>query len=187
MKFERLSSNRIKIFVTEDDLDLWGLSVQHIVKNTPEAQEIFWYIIKKAESETGFVAGEARLMVEALPQRGTGILLFMTKLEEEDTTDRKGRNMPLKRPEARAVSFPTFDSVCEAIRGMPLKTESRLYECRGHYVLILRKEGESAAFLRLLEFGDPVAVSDYSMAYLREHGRLLLKNSAVETLHTYFG
>ena len=189
MKFVRLSPNRIKIFVAEDELELWGLSVQHIIENKPEAQEIFWYIIKKAESETGFVAGESRLMVEALPQRGAGILLFMTKLEEEVETHLFGeRDREPMRVEERIFSFPSFDRMCEALRELPPVKKSRLYEWQGEYVLVLEREDRRGSLDRLLEYGkEAIEPSDYHKAYLREHGNLLLKADAVETLRTYFG
>ena len=57
MKFEKLSESRIKITVSGDDLDLWGITATGLIKNTPEAQEVFWYIIRKAETETGFSPG----------------------------------------------------------------------------------------------------------------------------------
>lgn len=185
MKFERLSSNRIKIFVTEEDLDLWGLSVQHIVKNTPEAQEIFWYIIKKAESETGFVAGESRLMVEALPQKGTGILLFMTKLEGEESR----RGEPAAHSEKKddwAISFPSFDAVCEAVKALSSDGAGRLYEWGGRYILVL-SAAERRHWHRLTEYGDDLGGDPYQMALLREHGTLVCERNAIRTIRTYFG
>lgn len=190
MKFEKLSSNRIKIVVSGDDLDLWGLSVRHIVQNTPEAQEIFWYIIRKAEVETGFSAGEARLMVEALPQKDAGIILFMTKLSEEAEDLERTHTNCFEEREIREAEkkemmyrFSDFEDLLGAVSTLPESMESGLYEWDGDYYLWVRTPEEATP---LSEYGVEMPHEGYWETYIREHGNPICRENAIRTMQAYF-
>ncbi len=182
MKFEKLSEQRIKITVSGEDLDLWGISASGLVQNTPEAQEVFWYIIRKAESETGFSPGEARLLVEAMPTKGEGIILFMTALFEEKEHKRVRVKLP-KEERCVIYEFESFDDLCASLSCFFYHPSATLYEMNRKYYLSLLP---SDAIHTLSEYGSKVKDGHRYLSYLKEHGNLILEKEAVARLKEYF-
>ena len=66
MKIEKLMPYKLKICITEEDLDDWQLRQEDITKNTSRTREMFVYILKTAKRETGFYFENSRLIIENL-------------------------------------------------------------------------------------------------------------------------
>ncbi len=189
--FKKLSGDRIKIVVSDEDLSLWGLTASSIVHNSPEAQDIFWYMIRKAEAETGFFAGEARLMVEALPQKNDGIILFMTKLSDEseyapfpDFGEDARRLYKYPKEPFSLYAFSSFDALEKVLPLLPALKDSRLYYDKGTYFLGLLSGTKQAEHL-LSEYGTHIKENTDTFLYLEEHAHPILKENALPTLKKY--
>ncbi len=83
MKIERISPNKIKVTLTYQDLQDMDININTMFYNSPATQELFWRMIKKAEAEAGFYVDGSQLVVEAMPARGEGFVMIITKLEDE--------------------------------------------------------------------------------------------------------
>ena len=56
MRLERLNYNKIKIFLTFDDLSERGLTKEDLWRNAPKVQQLFRDMMQEANKELGFEA-----------------------------------------------------------------------------------------------------------------------------------
>jgi len=51
MKIERINDNKIRVEINSEDVRIWNVNIKKLTDNTPEAQNLFWHAIKKAERD----------------------------------------------------------------------------------------------------------------------------------------
>ena len=192
MKIERISYNKIKVTVTTLDMIKWGVSLDNFVQDTPEARELFFTLIKRAELETGFSFENSRLVVEAIPNKYDGIVFFVTKMEEDllDFThvQKKTRVRAKAARRASAVEIFEFDNIDELIecaKQVRYFLNSDLYSYMDRYYLAVY-ENESDCTL-LSEYGDRLAKDEgFTLQRIKEHGKIIAENNALEVIKNNF-
>jgi len=76
MRLERLNGNKIKIFLTFDDLAERGISKDDLWRNLPKVQQLFRDMIMEADDELGFHAdGPIEIEVFSLPAQGLVVIV----------------------------------------------------------------------------------------------------------------
>jgi len=203
MKIEKVNNNKIKVTVTPDEMQQWGVDFESLAGNSPEARDLFWNLIKKAEFETGFVVDNSQLIVEAMPLKNDGIVLFVTRIDEDYDSEKYGR-IKIRRPRYRVkkhvlhddntvilYSFNNFDDLCEfSKQWQHLGENSNLYSYGGLYYLALHFENQffDHEFVenKLLEFAKKVDSPRISEAYLKEYGVSLSEGNALLTIANHF-
>ena len=63
MRIERIGENKIRIFVSYDDLEERDIDLDAFNYNSPETQELFWDLMEQAEIELGFDAQDSQLFL----------------------------------------------------------------------------------------------------------------------------
>ncbi|MBO4897272.1 MAG: adaptor protein MecA [Clostridia bacterium] len=188
MKIEKISSNKIKITVTNEDMTMLGISFESFITDSPERSELFRSLIKRAESETGIVIDNSRVMIEASPHKYDGIVVFFTKLDSET------ESIPLpRRPKLRAkpktelpkelvYAFESMEELLEFSERVKIGGDGDLYFFEDKYYLVLPANDETD--INIFEY----AVLDYDMtkAFLSEHGTLIIENNALKTIDKFF-
>lgn len=201
MKIEKVSNNRIKVTVTNDDMERWGVSFESFAGDSPEAQELFWTLIKRAEFETGFEVENSRLVIEALPHKNDGIVLFVTRVDDGAETERlrkigrpryKVKKMPQRDDEEVLIyMFSDFDDLCAmAQQWMHAGERSSLYIYEGKYYVAVKFDkffaNSSDAKTKLSEFGTKVSSVRTGEAFLAEYGKLICDDQAILTMARHF-
>lgn len=188
MKFEIISTNKIKITVTNEDMDMLGISFENFIIDSPERSELFRSLIKRAEFETGFVIENTRLMIEASPHKYDGIVVFFTKLDGASETVRLPQRAKLRaKPKDKASGFliyafdgtePLLDFAARA----KSSSDGDLYFFSEKYYLILPASEKTDVFI------SEYASLDRSItkAFLSEHGTLIIKDNTLKTIDKYF-
>lgn len=209
MKIERIAPNKIKVTLSMDDLEEWNVDFENLSYNSPEAQEMFWNMMKRAEVEAGFYVDDSQLIIEAMPLQSDCFVIIITRIDEDDDFESihkyiknrfKKSELRVKRKSKRISSniimfmFSEFDDVCLACSNIYdiYLGESTLYKCNNNYYLCLTRSSANnsspAAIEAILtEYGKKVPNPFIQEGYLNEHGDKLIENTAVETLHEYFG
>ncbi len=208
MKIERIDSNKIKITLSIDELESWNVDIDDLSYNTPEVQEMFWTMMKKAEVETGFYVDDSQLIIEAMPLHSDGFVIVITRVEEDEDFESihkyiknrfKKSELRVKKKSKKIHStiltyiFDDFDNVCDAsIRlNSMYNGNSNLYNYKNYYYLLLTRNSSSDNSPEdvetiLSEYGDKVENSSIIEGFLNEHGEKIIKNNAIETLNNYF-
>jgi AraC-like DNA-binding protein len=104
MKIEKINENKIKITLSARDLQERNLDFQALRYNSPEAQHLFWDMIKKAESEHGFSASNCQLFIEAASIMDGNFIVTITKM----TDGRALPNIPFVKSKAPLSSIIHF-------------------------------------------------------------------------------
>jgi adapter protein MecA 1/2 len=201
MRIEKINENKIRIFVTFDDLEERDIDLSSFNYNSPETQELFWDLMEQAELELGFETHESQLCIEAVTDVEQGFVITITKIDEDGDFEsiqkfiknRYRRNdLKIKRKTSSICStvmiynLDTFEDMCVlATQLKPLyKGSSSVYQCEGSYYLVLRKVdavNQSMDKIEniLSEYGDRVSNVLFFEGYLNEYGKLMVEYDAI--------
>ena len=214
MKIEKISDTQIKFILSKEDLIDRDIKLDELSSPSDKTQDLFRDIMEQAMEECDFIADDAPLMVEAVPVALDGIMIIVTKLEGNSSTDNKftllSQSKDARRYKRKSVSsldtdntedseilvysFAALDDAIEAalrIKDIYFGT-NELYKMDGRFFLMLQndmaKETVDIEDLSLIlnEYGQKHISSVLSKYYLVEHGELIVKNPAVKILAKNF-
>ncbi|CAM3879822.1 genetic competence negative regulator [Mesobacillus zeae] len=191
MRLERLTFNKIKIFLTSDDLSDRGLTKEDIWKDSLKWQQLFQDMLEEASDEFGldFVGSVA---VEIFSLQAQGMVMIVTMGEqntEEDELDEGIIEMQVKMEGCEVIlfEFAHFEDVLSLASRLFQAgvTGGTLYSFENTYYVEMDSElPEQGKIVALMaEYGDP---SIFSIHRLAEYGKVIIEGSAVETLVQYF-
>lgn len=205
MRIERLDKNKIKIVIGNDDIRMWNVDLKNFTDNTPEAQDMFWFALKRAEQDVNFTVGKAQLLVETMQLGEEGFAMFVSRLENETElaeallkTGKQVRHAEVRARRKRGVCAPLrifkfndFEDVCRGvweIRETYLGT-SKLWKYNGEFYLELMPVDSFGIFETeniLSEFSEKDKRPIFMQGVLNEHGKLLIESDAVAVIAQNF-
>ena len=205
MRIERISMNKIKVLVNRDDVRAWNVSLKNFTDNTPEAQELFWFALKRAERDVDFTVGKAQLLVETLATANDGFVMIISKIDDEaelcETIARSGKSVkmaeiklarrPKSQPLLRIFRFDSFDTLCEGLSEINelYIGESRVIKHEDGFYLEIKPQDTFGIFEIeniLSEFSEKVKKPTVMQGVLEEHGRVMIDSDAVEIIMKNF-
>ncbi|WP_138492981.1 genetic competence negative regulator [Paenibacillus pinistramenti] len=201
MKIERLSQDKIRIFLTFDDLSERGIQKEDMWQEIPKVQDLFTEMMDQAYNELGFDAtGPLAVEVFALPAQGMVVIVTRGKYdrshplaslnEEEMADDVYEMEVTLELSDSIVYAFSDFEVLIEAahVLNQTLTGAGRLYNYKGKWVLYLEPEDVEEAKQQLLiavlaEYGEATSVTP---AVLEEYGKVVMEEHAIRTIVTHF-
>ena len=90
MEFIMINESKLKVIMSECDLDDFGVSAEELDYSMPETKDMLRAILDRAEGELGFVCNSHRTLVQVYTSKTGGCEIFITKLTAaagEDCTD----------------------------------------------------------------------------------------------------
>jgi adapter protein MecA 1/2 len=202
MKMERLTADKIRIFLTYDDLVERGIHKEDLWREIPKVHELFSDMMDQAYSELGFdVEGPLAVEVFMLPSQGMVIIVtrggqhhpYMHHDEhgfDEDDEDVYEMEVTLERSDTISYAFDDFENVIRAVHMIKPHVPSggSLFAYRGVYVLQfepedLREEDGDKIVSLLSEFGEATSVT---RAVLEEYGKTVEHTDAIGAITRYF-
>ena len=203
MKIERLTPDKIRIFLTFDDLVERGIQKDDIWREIPKVHELFSDMMDQAYSELGFDAtGPLAVEVFALPAQGMVIIVTRGKLGSrsqeseadadsfESDEDVYEMEVTLEHSDIISFAFSDFENVVGAARLIQrfVQGGGTLYTYKEKWILQLESEEmDETSYNTLIsilsEFGDAASVTP---AVLDEYGVKVIADHAVSTLMSYF-
>lgn len=201
MKIERVGENKIRIFVSYDDLEERDIDLDAFSYNSPETQELFWDLMEQAEIELGFEAQESQLCIEAVSDVDQGFVITITRIEEENEFESiqkfiknryKKKDLAIKKKTNSICStmliyaVDEFDDLCFLASALnPLFTgRSKVYSLENMYYLVLSSIENNVLNQKrfdsiLSEYADKMTSVDFFEGYLNEYGKLLAADNAI--------
>jgi len=202
MKIERLSHNKIKIFLTFDDLLERGIQKDDMWREIPKVHDLFSEMMDQAYNELGFDAsGPLAVEVFALPAQGMVVIVTRGKsdaqpseradADEDQDEDVYEMEVTLEQSDVIMYAFRDFEdviSVSKSLKVAGLTEDGRLYSYRGKWILTfdpqVSEQARMAALISLLaEYGEATSVTT---AVLEEYGKLIIASGAVAEICTHF-
>lgn len=192
MRLERLTYNKIKFFLTTDDLYDRGLSKEDIWIDSLKWNQLFHDMLAEANEEFG-MEFQGTIAVEMYSLQAQGMVMILTMEEtdhDEESLEDVFIEMQVTIEDSEEVLFE-FTSIEEVIqlskRFMMMKLfGGSLYSMKEKYYLLFEKidaDDKNKLISVLAEYGDPSLLSVHR---LMEYGNLIINNKAIETIVDYF-
>lgn len=198
MKIERLSVDKIRIFLTFDDLTERGIQKEDMWREIPKVHELFSEMMEQAYTELGFDAtGPLAVEVFATPAQGMVVIVTRGKIHSVSDSIDEGEadevyemEVTLEQSDLISYAFHDFEHLLKAARiasGIGVE-EGSLYSYKNKWILQIDSEHmEESKFQALIailsEFGDATSVTT---AVLDEYGKRIIQESAVRVLCEHF-
>ncbi|WP_349407592.1 genetic competence negative regulator [Pseudalkalibacillus sp. SCS-8] len=194
MRLERLTYNKIKVFLTLDDLDERGISKDEMWQDLPKVHELFRDMMLEADDELGFKA-DGPIAVEVFSLPAQGMVVIVTKgqstNEDEDYDDEfLELQVTMDISDDVFYEFNGFDDLISLTsRVYPLGiTGGEIYYFNGRYYASFEEEDyvqlDVDMFVALLsEFGNPSTITKWRV---REYGKLILDQEAIGRINHHF-
>lgn len=206
MKIEKITENKIRIILKQEDFKDKSIDIQKLLLTTPDAQNLFLEILDKAKKEINFNTDGQKLLIEMSIQTEDVFIFTITKYKDYNkifkTTPQKYFTVKRKNELFNNSSyiyqfneFDNFSNFCSSInKKINLKSLYKtciLYLYNETYYLIINEINKSDKLLNLfhsslLEFSDSFIVNKYFKFKLEEHGKIIIKNNAIITGIKYF-
>ncbi|HZG85213.1 genetic competence negative regulator [Paenibacillus sp.] len=197
MKIERLGHDKIRIFLTFDDLTERGIQKDDMWREIPKVHELFNEMMDQAYSEFGFETnGPLAVEVFAMPAQGMVVIVTKGKHTDKkdpfDDDDEDVFEMEVTLEESDLISYTFRDIehlISAAKRIGPQYTDAGvLYSYQNKWVLQLEYDTEDDRMFDnlisvLSEFGEP---NSYTDAMLEEYGKVVIAEGAIGVLRTRF-
>ena len=201
MKIERFGDDRIRIFVSYDDLEERDIDLDAFAYNSLETQELFWDLMEQAEIELGFEVQESQLCIEAVSDVDQGFVITITRIDEENDFESihkfiknhyKRKDLTVKKRTSSICAtmliyaIDSFDDLCVLAREIkPLFAgRSAVHSLDNIYYLVLSSIDGNISnkdkFDNILcEYADRMSSVEFFEGYLNEYGKLLMENDAL--------
>lgn len=196
MRVERLGGDKIRFFLTLDDLIDRGIEKEDMWRDIPKVHELFNDMMEHAYQELGFeVAGPVAVEVFALPAQGMVVVVSRgqsteSDRDEFDNPDIYELEVTMEETDEIIFRFSDLEHLIQAaLRILPLvESGGKVYAYQNVYYLVLDKDFETeqleAVVAILAEFGETTTVTS---AVLQEYGKAIITDHAINQLTHYFG
>ncbi|MEH6953325.1 MULTISPECIES: genetic competence negative regulator [Neobacillus] len=192
MRLERLTANKIKIFLTSDDLFDRGLSKEDIWKDSIKWNQLFHDMLEEASEEFD-VDIQGSVAVEVFSLQAQGMILIITvdeTIDDEEILYDGFIEMQVRMEgfDDLLYEFAEFEDIIglsKRLSNVKIFGGS-LYAMHNRYYLLmenLEAENNIKAACVLSEFGNASILSPFVLA---EYGKRIIETKAVETILRYF-
>lgn len=194
MKFEKLSSNKIKIILNLEDLEEKNIDFHSFMSNSIETQDLFFDILKEAEKEVGFITSNYNLHIEAFASSDGTFIFTITRASAINTPKRKKvvykRKIPKGNNGITLYFFNSFDDYCNFCMFLNNNYtcyfgNSSLIKYNSKYYLILNNMkmnliSSNQFFTYISEFGNLCTTSKLFVKKVLEYGEKIISENAIE-------
>lgn len=184
MKIEKMDINKVRVVLTEEDLDSFDITLEHLTPESAELHTFLFKIMEQVKLETGFNPYNGQIIVEAKPSNN-GITLMVTKIEQKPApiSRQKIKNIRAKKKtlKARIYRFDKFEALCSAMAQLPtdVLVQSVLYRMDSSYYLAVSVKEFTLYHTILSEFCDEYQHPDMYEAFLKEHSEVIAEHNAL--------
>lgn len=213
MRFEKLTENKIRITLSNEDLAAKDIDCHSFMANSAESQDLFFDMLEEAEKEIGFITKNYTIRIEALAVSGGDFIITVTRSLPDSIsskTSSKMKTTPRKKVHIKRKNmttncknviyrFDNFDDFCsyahflesEKIDFKKFAKSIVLYEYKNSYYLAFYTINVVYPNLKrflssITEFASYVNNSELFTPKLMEAGKVIMKNNAIVTCMKHF-
>ncbi|MFD2115990.1 genetic competence negative regulator [Paenibacillus yanchengensis] len=199
MKIERLGQDKIRIFLTFDDLLERGIQKEDMWREPPKLHDLFSEMMEQAYNELGFEAiGPLAVEVFAMPAQGMIVIVTRGRssrddqlLEEDLDEELYEMEVTMEQSDIIMYAFADFEdivSVSKQFKSSGLTNSGRLYSYNEKWILVFEPDSielnsHHAIIALLAEYGEATSVT-YAM--LEEYGKIIIADEAVQQINQHF-
>ena len=200
MKIEKLTENKIRVVVDENDLHIKSLDIKSLSKAL-EKQEFFADVLEKAKTELGFNADGHKLLIETFSLNNDFVIFTITKYsfykKNKPITKKKTKNEYYNCSIYKFESFEEFCAFCNCINNInnfnykSFSKDFSLYLYKNTYYLLIKNinhsmENKEVFYSLISEFARNLSFSKTLENKLIEYGKIIIGKNAIEKTIKYF-
>ncbi len=187
-----ITDDRLKVTLTEQDLNGYGIRIEDIDYGNTETKRVFWTILDKAKNETGFDAAQSRIFIQIYPDTQGGCEMYVSRIGEKKNAENRERvrcnvgSRARKKPAEQVYRFDTLElliTACKLLIQKGFKGRSTAYVATqngdGECYLLLKADAEWKACLA--EYGESCG-DKYAKWSVAEHCKTICEKNAIEIL-----
>lgn len=192
MRLERLTTNKIKIFLSSDDLFERGLSKEDIWKDSMKWHQLFHDMLEEASEEFD-VDFEGSVAVEIFSLHAQGMIMIITvdDVGDENEILYDGfieMQVRMESSEDLLYIFESFEDIIALAKRLFSMNigGGQIYYLNQKYFFLMKTTNQvdvDRIASILSEYGDASIVT---ICRLEEYGKLIIENNAVETILQFF-
>jgi len=191
MEIIHISTKKIKISLTKNDLEKYSLDTDNIDYSNTGTRKAFWSILDDAKRSSGFDAAKSRILIQIFTSPAGGCEMFVTSMNSDEDESVRCIKDPVTETSERTYSFSSLDDLicaCKCLSELGCISGSSAYYCGERYYLSLNCPdtygehypiGVSYGDL-LCEFGEALGSSE--KALIDEHAVCFCKEDAIRNL-----
>lgn len=201
MKIERLSQDKIRVFLTFDDLSERGIQREDLWREMTKLQELFAEMMDQAYTELGFDAtGPLAVEVFAMPAQGMVVIVTRTRwdgsghhasgVDEDELDDVYEMEVTLEESDTIVFAFRDFEHFIEAAHTVNtnFSVSGALYQYNNQWIYYAEPADLDSHRLQglvsiLAEYGEAASVT---AAVLEEYGTCILPENAISVICSHF-
>lgn len=188
MCIEQISHSTVKLSLNSEDLQRLQISFESISCTDPNTRRALLELLATAQEETGFDPAGARLLVEVYRSQD-GLTFLFSLLGPSQTGELELDACPTTPV---VFSFGNLDSMVLGASSLFEQYGHRVFKsalyrvCDTYQLAIYPLDAaENTAVRYLSEFGKLVGKGEIYTAFLREHGKELIADNAIDRI-TYY-
>ena len=194
MKFQKLSENKLKIILSNDELPNSN-NLDDFVANSTEARHAILDILDKAYNEVGFNTKDYKIKIDAVALYNGNFVFTITKLIKVKKVRKSVKPRKITKPQEEnylIYQFEKFDdyyNFCSFIKKSNISSKTSLakrndlYLYNNKYYLLLfkpnRQDEFSTFYSYITEFSRFFSNKELFVSVLEEKGSLIIKDNAI--------
>ena len=203
MKFEKLSEYKLKITLSIEELPDNSHDLDSLMSDPASARKSFLNILDKAKDEVGFNIGNNKVRIDAKYQSDGNFIFTVTKLVPKKKTIQKVKpqKVSINRTENCLIykfdNVENFFSLCNFLKKQKINClnnfckTTELYELDNNYYLILNQINNEYKYIGkiyscMTEFGNFFSTQEIMIFMLKERGKIIIKNNAIQICQKHF-
>lgn len=208
MKIKKLTENKIQIILKNEDFKDKNVDIKNLLYSAPELNTLFIEILNIAKKEAHFDTDGHKLFIETNLDNNDTYIFTITKYLDNINTNLSQKNKILKIKKKNQKNncncyiykFNEFENFCDFCNFInknkkiilnQIYKNSTLYLYNNTYYLVLDKinfNNNSLDILHsaLLEFSNFLSSTQHFKYKLKEYGKIIIKNNAINTCIQYF-
>lgn len=185
MTIEQLDKSKVLISLCKEDMDKFSLDIRNMSFCDEHSRKVLLRLLQLACSKTGIEMQKGAVLLEALPHN-CGCLLLVTVMEK---TKRKTYKVKRYR-DFPVYMFETAENLLSCVQKMGdnkvIPHWNSLWLKDDRYYLIFDYPLSGSVYSGILgEFGRRIKATDVYLSRLKESGKLLKDQNAVEHIYKF--
>ncbi len=190
MRVERLDNDKVKIYMSYEDLKERGLAKDDIWSDKQEVHDLLNDIMDEVYDELGFeVFGSVAIEVFALPTKG--VIVIITRANNFEHPAFFQLDVRISHNNYIIFEFKEFDDLVDAAHKAEhsVHKNSKVLYLDGKYLLFIDEDefaidDYDTISALLSEYGN---ISQLTKEYLLEYAKVIIENNAIQELINNFG
>ena len=203
MKFEKLSEYKLKITMSNKELENSNGDLDSFMADPSVARKSFLDILNKAKEEVGFNVGNNKIRIDAKCQYNGDFIFTVTKLIPKKKNIKKVKPQKINsNTKENCLIYSFYDiehffTFCNFLKKQRINKIQlfskvvELYKLQNKYYLVCNKinndyEHIAKIYSCITEFGNFYSTQEIMAVMLKERGILVIKNNAIQIAQRNF-